>query len=817
MFSSPNRGSIRPQAYLVCLVILLAIPVRAQEVSSGEIEATVSTPPIPLSEVPTRADQLEVELRGRQADAESADIEQGIADELPGLAESIEPELPTVDLALSGSPSLSDLDELDRRWKASAKTLGNRELRLRARIAELEEQIATFEKLEAVWRETESEAKRQAVPDGMIRDIGALLDHLVEVQESFAGSRNEALVLQSQVAELLGIASNTLDRIEATRERVVENILVRDRPPIWQIGFDRAGGQGLRENFEAWADGFRSALLEYRAQYPERLALHLAGLVFLAVVLYRARGAVASAPGDSESDAEGGALETARHAFDRPSAASMVLALVASPWIHVDAPMVLHDLAWILLLLPLVLVLRPLLAPSLHPLLLALAFFYLTDQLRDILSGFPHLTRWIFALEMALGAFGVRWLLRTSRVAMLEDATGLFWLQAIALWMRLSLFAFLVAIGGTVLGYISAADLVGNAVLGSMYLALGLYAGVRISEGVAVALMRSPGARMRSPFIRKYGESMLRRVRFLLVVGAFAAWLYSVAGMLAVRGPAGELLAGVATFSVGYGSFSLAIGDFAAFAFTLWVAWVLSRFLRALLEEEIYPRISLPRGVPFALSTIGSYTVLLLGFVVALSALGFDLDRVTILLGAFGVGIGFGLQTIVNNFVSGLILLFERPIQVGDRIQLAELTGVVGRIGIRASTVRTLEGADVIVPNAMLISDQLVNWTFADRKRRVELRVGVAYGTDPERVIEVLKEAASPHPELLSDPPLEVLFMGFGDSSLDFSLRGWTAEGEDWVRIRSELGVAVNRAFAEAGMEIPFPQRDLHLRSTPGP
>lgn len=796
-------------------VLVLALPAAAQDAAPGESEAPVTPPPIPLSEIPTRADELEDELLGRQADVESSDIEQGIMDELPELAENIEPELPVVDLALAGSPSLSDLDELDRRWKASAKTLRNRERRLRARIAELEEQIDAFEKLEDVWRRTRAEAERQAVPEALMRDIEQVLEQLVETRATVAGSRNEALVLQSQLAELLGVATGTLDRIDATRERVVQNILVRDQPPIWRVGPGLGEGGDVRENLARWADGYRLALAEYRAQYPERLALHLAGFIVLVIVLYRARSAVGAVSRDSDSDAQTTALEAARHAFDRPFAASLVLALIASPWLHADAPLVLHDLAWILLLVPLVRVLRPLLPASLHPLLFALAFFYLTDQLRDILSDFSQLTRWIFAFEMALGALGVRWFMRASRVAMLDESAGRFWLQAIALWMRLALFAFLLALGGAVLGYLSAAHLVGNAVLGSMYLALGLYAGGRITEGVAVALMRSPGARRRSSLIRMHGESMLRRVRFVIVVIAFVAWLYSVAGMLAVRGPAGEALQAIGSVGIGYGTFSLAVGDLAAFGFTLWIAWLLSRSLRALLEEEVYPRVSLPRGVPFALSTIGSYTVLLIGFVVALSALGFDLDRVTILLGAFGVGIGFGLQTIVNNFVSGLILLFERPIQVGDRIQLAELTGLVTRIGIRASTVRTVEGADVIVPNAMLISDQLVNWTFADRKRRIDLPIGVAYGTDPERVIECLKQAASLHPELLSDPPLEVLFIGFGDSSLDFSLRAWTSEAEDWIRIRSELGVAVNRALAEADIEIPFPQRDLHLRSTP--
>ena len=231
------------------------------------------------------------------------------------------------------------------------------------------------------------------------------------------------------------------------------------------------------------------------------------------------------------------------------------------------------------------------------------------------------------------------------------------------------------------------------------------------------------------------------------------------------------------------------------------------------LQEDVYPPVRLARGIPYAISTPVRYALVSLGFLAAVSATGLSLDRFAILMGALGVGIGFGLQNVVNNFVSGLILLFERPVQVGDVVQLTDLHGRIERIGIRASIVRTWDGAEVVVPNGRLISDSLTNWTLSDRRRRLELEVGVAYGTDPERVIELITEVARSHPDVLADPVAVVLFLGFGDSSLDFSLRAWTSQYDEGLRIRSELAVAVNRVLADAGIEIPFPQRDLHLRS----
>jgi small-conductance mechanosensitive channel len=192
---------------------------------------------------------------------------------------------------------------------------------------------------------------------------------------------------------------------------------------------------------------------------------------------------------------------------------------------------------------------------------------------------------------------------------------------------------------------------------------------------------------------------------------------------------------------------------------------------------------------------------------------GIDLNSFALLAGALGVGIGFGLQNIVNNFISGLILIFERPIQIGDAVQVEELSGRVTHIGIRSSTIKTWDGAEVIVPNGNLISNKLINWTLSDQRRRIEIKVGVAYGTDVSLVMETLLECAKQNEKIIEYPAPSVLFEDFGDSSLNFELRCWTSDFASWIEIRSDLRVAIDNAFKEKNIEIPFPQRDLHLKS----
>jgi small-conductance mechanosensitive channel len=248
----------------------------------------------------------------------------------------------------------------------------------------------------------------------------------------------------------------------------------------------------------------------------------------------------------------------------------------------------------------------------------------------------------------------------------------------------------------------------------------------------------------------------------------------------------------------GWGTVRITFGDALLFGATAWVALTLSAAVRAMLEDDVFPRVRLAEGVPLALANLAHYAILFVGFVVAVTFLGVDLTKVTILVGAFGVGVGFGLQTVVNNFASGLILLFERPIRVGDVVQVGDIQGEVRHIGIRASTVRTWKGADVFIPNAHLVTERVTNWTYTDRRLRIDLRIVAAAASDPGRVKDLVCEIALNHPDVLREPSPAAFSIGFGDSGLTFELRVWTNRFERSDAIRSELAEAVSAALTEA-------------------
>lgn len=202
-----------------------------------------------------------------------------------------------------------------------------------------------------------------------------------------------------------------------------------------------------------------------------------------------------------------------------------------------------------------------------------------------------------------------------------------------------------------------------------------------------------------------------------------------------------------------------------------------------------------------------------MGFLLALATLGFTLTNLTILGGAIGIGIGFGLQAIVNNFASGLILLFERPIRVNDYIMLGAIWAEVKKIGLRSTVVRSFDGSEIVIPNSDLITNQVTNWTLSERHIRLIIQVGVAYGSDVTLVMRILKEIAERNLSVLSDPAPSTIFLGFGNSSLDFELHVRIKEFLYRRRIQTELNQEIERRFRLEGIKIPFPQRDLHVRS----
>lgn len=238
-----------------------------------------------------------------------------------------------------------------------------------------------------------------------------------------------------------------------------------------------------------------------------------------------------------------------------------------------------------------------------------------------------------------------------------------------------------------------------------------------------------------------------------------------------------------------------------------------SRFTNRLLVNRLLSSLHIDEGTRYTMLRMIHYLIITIGAVVSFQFVGIDLSGLAVIFGLLSVGIGFGLQNVTSNFIAGLILLFERPIKIGDTITVGDTEGKVIDISIRSTMIRTLNNISIIVPNSDFIANNVINWSFGDPKIRLDLQIGVSYSSDLDKVLDVLRKIAEEHPKVLQRPSPRVLLLSFGDSSWNMELQVWIGNPQGHHIVRSEINCEIVRKFREHNIEIPFPQRDVYVKN----
>jgi small-conductance mechanosensitive channel len=367
------------------------------------------------------------------------------------------------------------------------------------------------------------------------------------------------------------------------------------------------------------------------------------------------------------------------------------------------------------------------------------------------------------------------------------------------------------------LGLICLASLVAD-IVGYTYLAKILTAGAIISIiawlilastfiilRTLIVLFLQTGFAMGFKVLEQHKSNIIKGSITCLRVGLLFIYVYIVLMLFQLWEPSNELLISIWKFGYTFGDYRLSVGNLISFFLVLIFSWVIGKGLKILLEIEILSRFSLPRGIPMAIGSLTQYTLITIGFFLALTMMGFDLDKIGLLLGALGVGIGFGLQNVVSNFISGLILIFERPITIGDIIEVEGVMGKVTNIGIRSSRIRQFNGNEEIIPNANLISGRVTNLTLSDRDRRFIQTILTEPNIDPQRVIDKLEKACADVDLVLKDPLPRVYFQGLQEQFLQFGVYYWV--NENIFDAKSQVNLALWNALQEEGISTPVPKQ----------
>ncbi len=757
------------------------------------VEPTVDDDAVPPAEIGRRIEETFQELQELTPQLRRQTGTRAIERTIPNFVEHItelseDPALEHLSVLHPGS-----LEDLEHEWNRMRDRLNEWQEDLETRTTELTEaQVQTLEARD-LWQRTR-EVHAEALPESQLERIDVLLHRIDVVLRRVQRRLEQVLALQGELSDQGIRIARQASRIESAQQQTRARRERRDHRPLWK-GWGRLGEideqstdivvQEHLASVEAFVYSEKKSLFAHVAVL---LAL-LAGLLFL-----RVRSTSRRTP----------AKRSAHRALRaRPVASGVLLSWIVAPVMYEHVPVFVIAVT-LIVLVPVIDLLNRHLLPAAQKHLLALMILAALGVPTSLGFTPVWMSRYVTLVLGLTGLWFAVGLWKVSRRSSLK----------LYRYLRLAVFPLVYGLYLLASGYIERAELWTSGTLWVLEQAVAVYLAVQLLGAMATLGFRQPAARVLF-LVRNHRRRVVHYVKLgLRLIGIL------VLGVLALRSfdlldPTIQTSRAAFERTFVFGSIELSVGSVVAFFVMLIGTFVVMRIVHVLLEHEILPRFALEQGISSAISLSASYLLVAIGIVLAFGVAGVGPERLALLGGALGVGIGFGLQNVVSNFVSGLILVAERPIQVGDVIEVESLVGTVQRIGIRSSSVHSLDGADVIVPNSDLVTGKLINWTLNDAKRRFDIVIGAGYSHDPREVMKVLQRVVARSPLVLHDPEPEVLCTSFADSAIEYTVRAWTAGYLEAIDAQSRLSAKIYEAFAAEDIEIPFPQQDVHVKSMP--
>ena len=756
---------------------------------------------IPLPDVASRSMELSQMLRDASSKLPTAEQFDSLQKNVNDNEALINSKVEEANRLLGGSPNSLEVREEENYWRGMATFTASWQQQLMAWAKDAQAAVNMVDAQEPIWTATleENEGNQELGP--VLTVMQNNLAELRRVRKQAQEVLQSAVKLQIKVGTFDQTAGTMVAQLSAARGKLKGHLLDRDSQPLWKLSSRRQTGENTGIFHSVSSRAISTAY--YIAEHEGAIVLLVLVMIASIVLARHLHSMVRDKQPTDELEAH--AYRILRHWVAVGLLPPLILSYALAP----SAPLTLLGFTILLSFFPILTILPPLLIDRMRVLLYLFAGLYgfnwtiallgLSPVVRRDLQFFSNLLLFIVL------AYRVR---PSSRLPRQET----WWGRVLVLGVRVAVVTLGISLTADLLGYVKLSRFLAVAFIYSTFVAISVLTAVRVAAILLTVGLRSPLAE-RFAVVRLHRESLARWVPKALIWTGVLIWSTAAIDLLGLREGAEAALQRILDFHVAGSAGGITLGSLVSFFLIVTVGYGIASTIRFVFREEILGRFQMSRGLPDLIASIVYYSILLVVVLAAINAAGIELNRFTVLTGAFGVGVGFGLQNIINNFVSGLILQFERPIHIDDILEVDNYIGRVTRIGIRSSTIRTFQGAEVIIPNANLISNKVINWTLSESERRRELPLGVAYGSDPKVVLKILRDAADRHELVLTDPAPMAYFKGFGDSSLDFELHFWVIQDNNWLQITSEVAMMAMQMLADAGIEIPFPQRDLHLRS----
>jgi potassium efflux system protein len=788
----------QPWKRLFFLLLFPMLLLFAQEEKPQALEEVIS--PIGLSEIPTRLSSLGVRLSAIEKSLKEDEKVREVDTMLPSYTHSIQALLDDPLHEYLDQLTISLLNEKESEWGVYVTLLEKWDKRLIQRTKRLKEIRGMVQERLKLWRVTQTYAIEVEAPEAIMAEVNRTLGVLEKLQNSVKEHYDRILTNSNTIHEYLSKINRLIERAQEARGVVESRIFYQNEPPFIELFglYDLALGDYIESVSVRLMESWRLFRIYYLDRGVEGVWFGVISLVLLIFTLifnylYRKKRLFPNP----------NSYEQRRYRFIlRPFSATIVLMMLLTILFFPDIPPMAKQFQLLLLIVPIFRLFSMLIDRQTLGYLYLFMGLYLLAMVEKYAEG--------TLLDARLFSIALSTLLMIYLVYLLSHRPfeGIMRSPTLRRWVVRGLGLFVALMGISILADSYGATLLARrittGVFVTLYTSILFYVLAMTLTGYLVILLRR---RIASSSLKmgEFTQGVERNSSFVIKLVMFLWWFLIVTQSVGLYGYLVAFKEYLLGLSWQVGSSTLSLLSMIDFLMIVAGSWFLLKLVNVILEVEIYGRFKFARGVPTAITTVSNYLIAITGGFMALSSLGISSEQFTVVAGALGVGIGFGLRNIIANFISGLIMVFERPIQIGDTIEINNTMGRVDGIGTRSSRIKTFDGSEVIIPNADFISKEITNWTLSDERRRKILLFKVALGADIEQILEMMHQIITAHPNVLEDPKPLATFVGFGEYYLEFKAYYWL--DKNLIMAQSEITLALYNALLEEGIEMPLPKQ----------
>lgn len=671
------------------------------------------------------------------------------------------------------------------------------------KLQEIDEEIKL---LRLKWDLTKKNALEANAPGVTLNRISLIAKEINKFISELIKINKKYLTLQDKIAGQINITNSVLKTIEKYQGELRNEYWSIDDVPIWNSPFFISDDKEKLSIIKA-VDSDLKILMEYLQNNVGQIVLLIIifTILFLFIQYFKRQDIAHIIEGTDEIY-----LHLTGVILKKPFSAAIMVTFFILVFSNFNMPAIMVEIITILITIPIVRLIPGFVDPKLWKSYFILISLFVLIQIDSYFAEYLLISQRYILLFEALIALYMLYSFYRKRELLMSSSFS--WgRQIVPRIIPVAILFIIVSIIGNIMGMsFLAENMVVGTVKSSMYLLM-LFMIYLIINGFISILMRRQQAHAFQA-LKKRTKIVEKQIMIIFGLIISYIWIRGVLKAFFIYEMVEEGVVSFVSYNWMFGSFSVSISSILGFIIVVAITFFISRFISLILEEDIFARIKFPRGVAGAISMMSRYIIVGIGIIVALAVAGFDMSKFSLIIGALGVGIGFGLQNIINNFVSGLILAFERPIQAGDVIEVGKNLGTVRQIGVRASRIRSFDGTEVIIPNADLISKDVINWTLSDKLKRQEIFIKVAIDSNPHLVKDILEKVCEDHAYVLDEPRPLILYLGFSEYSLDFRMLFWTY-ADNGLSTKSEVGLKVYDELQKAGVRIPVPSREVNIKN----